>query len=1046
MNKNRRRGLALIFTVAILLVLSIMAVSFARIAAIEFAASKNFSGKVEARLVAMAGIDRAVASLGDLFSAQGYTAGNQEWSYPHAPDFSLESAILQAGAGRSVSYESAISPTYNMHHSGILAGGTYDPVARIYSLKIIDMSGQINVNSHIGIPGTTSVPAHQVMCNRTIHRLLRSLALACGFNSANAEQVASALVDVDNFTPVVDPNAVVLPRRWEYKDAVISTVQNLGLDTARTERFLNNVTVSSWLNRSTAIVGNPGLSAVAIPNYLREARAPVNINTASREVLAALLMGVTARPVYLDNSPSTSGAAKFSASQDGNVEIREDRDLNSLPVRNLEVNLFADNDPAGALAFADLIIAARDNPVSGPFKSWGDFDSFIQGSSINGFIPNNAAFANAFNPGEGGIEGTQVVKQNLGTQTWAQICRDLLKANFNSNTLDNRFNPTRPSRLRVSKGDLFNNGNQHTHTTEFTFSSLGYVEITSLGQLIDKVVQQSVRSAMMRAEVSLLQVYHHTTQQHFETALTLNANNYPNFHGATTTYPAVVEKNLTAPSPAPPGTPLFPPDDFAGRVEPHINIMRTLGDAPIYSSPFQSGRGSTPSIPASDSRRFTTAFATPADWQMRIGTGLRNNDNNLANDGLLSELSEPRFFSISATTDVERSVNLPSGSNLPYYRGGIEFWVKLGEDSNAQVPSGLFGSTQVDLVPPYQTRTDPILQMVQQQINDLSVANGQPQIVSLDESEGVQFFIFKNLFGQLRISRLHFCLCYDEAGTGYLGTHLNVDADNSMSPFTFPFPRRDVVVQNLNWLPNTWHHIYVEWDDTANGNDLRIRVDGDQQTGAEIAEQVVAETPAPNDQEFVLLNERAPKDGMHMNGFFRLQAGTNSDGGMFKVDPGSTPGVTPPILFPGNSTMANLHIYNNNGGGPISPAPPAQPPSIFPSSADYTQLMHIPVSGRLGTISWTSYPRRTGNPNLHVTLSGRVLDSAGAQLATFVTPATIPPDGYDGEGVALGVQVEANSYVEYTANLQSTNQQCSALDDVTVTLFKPTYLLLTEVW
>ncbi len=68
-----------------------------------------------------------------------------------------------------------------------------------------------------------------------------------------------------------------------------------------------------------------------------------------------------------------------------------------------------------------------------------------------------------------------------------EMAKGILKANFNPNSRINRYNPNQPAFVEVDKSDLVWARDRFIlhkgHTTEFCFDTMGYYEITTLGQI-----------------------------------------------------------------------------------------------------------------------------------------------------------------------------------------------------------------------------------------------------------------------------------------------------------------------------------------------------------------------------------------------------------------------------------------------------------------------------------------------------------------------------------------------------------------------------------
>ncbi|MFA5794064.1 MAG: LamG-like jellyroll fold domain-containing protein [Candidatus Brocadiia bacterium] len=199
---------------------------------------------------------------------------------------------------------------------------------------------------------------------------------------------------------------------------------------------------------------------------LIQPRAPININTAPTCVLTAVLEGVSG--YYLDRSQKT-------ATSPGNY------------IRNDKSTISAET----AVQLAQSIVNRRNKRV---FSSHADFDSFINGLGY------------------------------LGPEQ-----RMALKTNANPNSRLAKFNPDRTFGLRFGDTDKSDLGSWSSNagpdadcgwSTEFCFSSMGYYEVESLGQLLAPPDEFNARRVTARSKVtSVLKLYNilrHTTQKDFE--------------------------------------------------------------------------------------------------------------------------------------------------------------------------------------------------------------------------------------------------------------------------------------------------------------------------------------------------------------------------------------------------------------------------------------------------------------------------------------------------------------------------------------------------
>lgn len=613
--KFSSQGVALVMIVGILMVLATVAVMFARFAYIEQNIATSYSDRLQSRLACYAGMEMAICRLSEYLNQNSYIAThNQPWRYPYGDnvEVSLENAYKKDSASDTiagVSYQLASAP-YNpayypyYYPSGIL-GDNSSSIAHLYSLKILDMQGQINVNSHIVVPYNAT---HQSYSDAVLGKMVKNLAVFCGFDASVATQISTKIIQGQEYTgsgtwhspySTVWPSTRgdALPRRWTSKEAIqLMLINQLGLSwsDSKTVKLWNSLCVSSWIDRSTSMVkdySSPNTLSLThlIPQYVWELRAPININTATKEILYTILM-VKAQPYYLKNS---SSGKKYEGASFNN-EIREDRDITSVPSRYM-IALDAVNSLTGktyAQGIADRIVSQRQNV--GPFRSWGEFVSFVDTYLDNSYFPANS-WASEYHPNTNPSDPPP--ETDLGDKIWLKACRDLVKANFSANTIDNHFNPTQHIRFRTVKSDFFD-GAERTHSTEFCFSSMGSFEISSIGYGVNKVNNQQIGSVLLKSDVSLYTIVRHTTQQDFETAV---QSQNPVF-SYTTSYPAVVGKIIAIDA-----------DIHTGRIEPHIALNSPLGSGPLihtFSSKFAPVRNSgiQPEILSSTSEKFLSLY------------------------------------------------------------------------------------------------------------------------------------------------------------------------------------------------------------------------------------------------------------------------------------------------------------------------------------------------------------------------------------------------------------------------------------------------------
>lgn len=224
------------------------------------------------------------------------------------------------------------------------------------------------------------------------------------------------------------------------------------------------------------------------PDYelLFEERAPININTAPREVLIVNLVNLYGWYFDTDKQYKTY--------------------VNPGKYRETKPITFEQ-----AIRLADHIIAYRRRQ---PFTNWNQFERFIMGLEPPDKFDSKYKVSGGLDP------KLSFLDDNIDKS----FKRQVIFANANPNTRMGDFNPD------ATYGAYFTNYIDKSkllyHTCEFTFSSMGYYEIESLGFIVKRLDKKEVSydSAVkvglmaqytLTYDVRLFEVYRHTTQRDF---------------------------------------------------------------------------------------------------------------------------------------------------------------------------------------------------------------------------------------------------------------------------------------------------------------------------------------------------------------------------------------------------------------------------------------------------------------------------------------------------------------------------------------------------
>jgi hypothetical protein len=206
-------------------------------------------------------------------------------------------------------------------------------------------------------------------------------------------------------------------------------------------------------------------------------RAPVNINTAPRQILVALLMDLEGffvlpqlRTAGLLIDVGYHKGYSFYYPSAGTI----------FPGELGVIFRTARVDQTMAEAIAEHIITAREKS---PFRSWTQFNGFVDNLVDRGIIAETKHSASYFNFLR--LEPDIYDYFTYKLQVWdryryyaSKALGDAIKANFNPNLHLNELNPNSAIWQLVDKTDLIKN------STEFCFLPTGYFEIESVGQVL----------------------------------------------------------------------------------------------------------------------------------------------------------------------------------------------------------------------------------------------------------------------------------------------------------------------------------------------------------------------------------------------------------------------------------------------------------------------------------------------------------------------------------------------------------------------------------
>lgn len=498
-SKDNRRGAVLLVAMGILALLTIFAITFANLVSLEKNASRNYVDSIRARMIARAGLERAIAELRSVAETKTHddtrplSAGGDPWIYRQR----YSGAFLGLSRTPQVSFPMSdtvyrlqekdnngrpLSTTSTFVSSGRL-GASYANGMDAYRLKILDCASMIYVNGRD---------------TAALERMLKNLLRAHGMSSADAQSIATRV-------------------RTRRPGAGYRTKSELGMVMRQTggSPFISeaawpdirdDLTCFAWQDnkviappRATTVAGGTTTGGGTTNARLNlTERAPVNMNTASKEVLTAVLAELAARRVTFTRTYNGSTASRTPSTTNISISFAE--------AENLAAAIVLRREGSGTTTASEV--------PGGPFKSWFEFECWLD-SNTTWATGNRAMKADLVramaNPNtdivlhKWGLEGNHIFR-------WA-------KRNAGAGKI--AFIPTEPR--EIDKTDLTE------ITTEMCFSSMGFFEITSLGQVWNSgaitnpgqptqriTLSEAVAEHSLTSVVQVFNVLRLTTQRDFE--------------------------------------------------------------------------------------------------------------------------------------------------------------------------------------------------------------------------------------------------------------------------------------------------------------------------------------------------------------------------------------------------------------------------------------------------------------------------------------------------------------------------------------------------
>lgn len=335
--RKTNTGLATIVVIFMLSLMLVLGIGLVRVARLNAGASRNYSDKIHARLIASAGVEKAIAAV--LQYDKNYESTDSPWYW----DNDFAKAVTDSTI--TPSFNNLSAATNNGYpYSQIMPWGTYQKDGNFYVLKIISCASQININMQYRDP-------------QRLMEILKNLGKA--INDVDPPITSTMAQDIVNNRPA-----------GGYHDKR-DIVDLSAIDEDKYRRFKDYITVHSWQDPNSCWYqsdtdkmmdavdmgpGEPGNYKKLRWNYgtlVREYRAPINVNTTPKPVLMAVFKGI--QGFYVDTGTANStrtGTTKLS------VAVDDDK-LND---------------------FVDAIISRRQTQ---PFKHWKNFEDFVENGALS---------------------------------------------------------------------------------------------------------------------------------------------------------------------------------------------------------------------------------------------------------------------------------------------------------------------------------------------------------------------------------------------------------------------------------------------------------------------------------------------------------------------------------------------------------------------------------------------------------------------------------------------------------------------------------------
>ncbi|MFC1586955.1 PilX N-terminal domain-containing pilus assembly protein [Planctomycetota bacterium] len=508
-NKKRQPGgIVLLVVIGVLALMSVLAITFVSMTRLERSVSRNYVDRTRAIMAAESGVEYAVKRVanfrgGVLRAHEAADLQFQDWDY-------------------SLPLETAGRPSFRLAgkpYSGIVSSSSFLNSDR-YKLKVADLSSRINLNdSNLEWnmpPGDPNYGKRRLKC---------MISYLCDL--IYGEGVGDAIA----LTIQIEKDTKLGGRFTSMNEVRELLVENEDIEFSQQDWILfeQYFTVHSWRDGTVlrptfkVDISVPGGGSAPLNDdggadlylYLDmqtklfelDSRSPVNINTASREVIETLFANVAGWYLREDTPENLSDGHYGSWLQPQGVSFqycyldetltwRTDMSWGSttLGKRNSSgviTRTSSLSDPASPTFDYDRlpVIAditwdrIHDQAHPNPFETWDEFEMFLN-DELN----------------------TELSGRKITPLDEFEV--DALLANFNPNSQLNDYNPNLSIYRHIDKSQLT------AYTTELCFEPTGYFEILSCGE-IRGTDNSILSSSKVKAVVKIFEYFRQTTQAQF---------------------------------------------------------------------------------------------------------------------------------------------------------------------------------------------------------------------------------------------------------------------------------------------------------------------------------------------------------------------------------------------------------------------------------------------------------------------------------------------------------------------------------------------------